>query len=114
MSFYSMGPVRFHIGLKTDEKTLGGINYIWEPVESITDAKPLIENKEEEHWDYESFVAEEAKLDKALRRLNRKFINGTLRSSSVLMHYIIDDQKLRKDVYKQVLRDLEYVLGKLN
>ncbi|WP_435002590.1 NACHT domain-containing protein [Bacillus atrophaeus] len=114
MSFYSMGPVRFHIGLETDEKTLGGINYIWEPVESITDAKPLIENKEEEHWDYESFVAEEAKLDKALRRLNRKFINGTLRSSSVLMHYIIDDQKLRKDVYKQVLRDLEYVLGKLN
>ncbi|MGG4330409.1 hypothetical protein ABEW33_27375 [Priestia megaterium] len=114
MSFYSMGPVKFHIGLATDEKTGGGIHYHWEPVESITSAKPLIENKKKEPWDYQSFIAERAKLDRSLRRLNRKLMNGSYSSSSVLIDYIVYDQKLRKDVYKQILKDLEYVIGKLN
>jgi len=114
MSFYSMGPVKFHIGLTTDEKTVGTIRYTWEPVESIKDAKPIIENKKWEPSNYQSAIAEMAKRDKDLRRLNRKLMNGTYGSSSILIDYIVHDHQLRKNVYNQVRNDLEYVIGKLD
>ncbi|NCT38615.1 NACHT domain-containing protein [Bacillus sp. EB93] len=112
MPLYSMGPVRFLIGLERNNENGGGISFSWEPVESMEDTKPIIENKKEERL-FEEYENKNAELDRALLQLNRKGMGGYSYSTSSLTEYINDDRKLRNKLYKQILKDLEYVLGKL-
>jgi len=113
MPFYSMGPVRYKIGLERREEGGGGISYSWEPVKSVEDSWPRIEERKAEKPFFEIAERKTAELSRALRQLNRKSLGGYTRSSAVLTQYINDDRDMRNRVYNSILKDLEYVLGKI-
>lgn len=116
MPLYSMGPVRYRINLEREDQGFsgGGISYSWEPVETMEDTKPIVKRGREHKWDIEEFNKKRAELDIALKRLERKGVGGYSFSDSVLTSYINDDRELRNKVYKKIIADIEYVLGKLN
>lgn len=110
---YSMGPVRYQIGLERDESGAGGISCSWEPVKSMNEALPNIEDKKEKIL-FNETEEKKAELSRKLRQLNRKPLKGYTFSSSALSTYINDERDgLRKKVYDQIFKDLEYVLGKI-
>lgn len=116
MPLYSMGPVRYSINLERGNQGFGGggISYSWEPVETMEDAKPTVKKGRESKWHIEGLDKKQAELDIALKRLERKGVGGYSCSDSVLTNYINDDRELRNKVYKKIIEDIEYVLGKLN
>ncbi|MFC4557316.1 NACHT domain-containing protein [Virgibacillus kekensis] len=112
MPLYSMGPVRYQIGLERDEKGDGGISYRWVPVKSMEDAWPNVESRKEESF-VEIYERKNTELNRALLNLSRRPLGGYTQSSAVLTTYINDDREVRNKVYKRILDDLKFVLGKI-
>ncbi|WP_445493095.1 NACHT domain-containing protein [Niallia sp. 03133] len=113
MPLYSMGPVRYNVSLERDNEGFGGggISYSWEPVETMDDAQTIVKIGRELNPDFEKMRIE---LDISLKQLGRKGVGGFSYSDSALSNYIGDDRELRNQVYKKIIEDIEYVLGKLN
>lgn len=117
MPLYSMGPVRYTIGLEraNDGFGGGGISYSWIPVESINDASTIVKmGKERDFDDDDFFERARAELDLTLKKLGRVGLGGYSYTNSALDMYIGDDRELRNKVYEKIKKDLEYVLGKLD
>ncbi|SCX63552.1 NACHT domain-containing protein [Lysinibacillus fusiformis] len=117
MPLYSMGPVRYTIGLERSNDGFGGggISYSWIPVESISDASTIVKmGREKDFYNYGFFERARAELDLTLKKLGRVGLGGYSYSNSALDSYIGDDRELRNKVYRKIKNDLEYVLGSLD
>lgn len=116
MPLYSMGPVRYALGLERSNDGFGGggISYSWIPVENISNASTIVKKGKEKNLEDDDFFEKaQAELDFTLKQLGRVGFGGYSYSNSALSSYIGDDRELRNKVYEEIKNDLEYILGKL-
>ncbi|WP_134703799.1 NACHT domain-containing protein [Ammoniphilus sp. YIM 78166] len=115
--FYQVGPVRFHatVYLKRDNEdgNAGGyVNLTWEPVPVGEDNTTYVQfNNKELQESYEAHTEEFQRIRRQLRELGRDFDLITTGGGTLIGSYLGTEDLLYKEVYEQLVKDLENLLG---